>query len=159
MSGARGRRLRRRGPLGIGGELRASSAAGLGRGAPGTGGRHHGQTSEQGRGQRPFGLFPGQGSPAQGAVRGTACGPWGFGPWGPDVGPWTLRSGVEQLHGAGGRGERMEGSGRPSGLGWAKGRSGVGGVSVGRIHPEGRSKRCLELNPWASEGPAADLEK
>lgn len=101
MWGARGRRLRRRGPLRIGGEPRASSAAGLGSGAPGTGGRHHGQASETGRGQRPFRLFPGQGSQAQGAVRGAACGPWGFGPWGPDVGPWTLRSGVEQLQGAG----------------------------------------------------------
>lgn len=110
--GARGCRLRRRGRLGIGGELRARSTAGPGRGTPGTGGRQHGQTSEEGRGQRPFCLFPGQGPQAQGS-RARGC-VWGGGvlvPGGPDVGPWTLRSGVEQLQGAGGVERGWKGAG------------------------------------------------
>lgn len=45
----------------------------------GPGGRHHGQESETGRGQRPFCLFPGQGSQAHGGVKGTVRGAWGFG--------------------------------------------------------------------------------
>lgn len=128
---ARGCGLRRRGPLGFGGEL--SARAGLRRGASrGADWRRHGQTPAKGRGPWLFSLVPGQGSQAQGQRKELACGLWGFGPGAPDVGRWTLRSGVEQVPGAGewGEGGRAAEAFVPR-LG--KGRPRVGRLGVGRI--------------------------
>lgn len=70
-------------------EARLGWAAGL----AGGGRRQDGQTSERSRGQWPLCVFPGQGSQAQGKRQCVGCGALDFGK--PDVGRWTLRSGVE----------------------------------------------------------------
>lgn len=81
--------------LGIGGEL-SEAAAQLGGAAPGHRLTLPRPEFRDGLGSAALLPLSRSGSPGAGwGAKGTACGRWGFGLGSPDVGHWTLRSGVE----------------------------------------------------------------